>query len=261
MAETIDLQSEEFMTLLTDALRAGPASPEWSQAVKVLRSSNQNVDEYTLLCSARENLESGKDYRSVHAGVGFTRKVMERVEQEGTPRTRSTASIIALLAGIVIVGVIVVVSVMLYKGPATPPQQRASDELATMIFGNHLAAATFAARAGEAQPSNGWTKFGDLPLTVIDGALRPLARANSSGGTAYSAGGWIMDGSLPADQPIEIDATVQLAKPGDDGIVQIFISEEPITDSNAAGGRALVWQLKGPETRTFLPDGKNASPI
>src|SRR4051812_43733820 len=55
-------------------------------------------------------------------------------------------------------------------------------------------------------------------------------------------------------QPIEVDATVKLAKPADDeGIVQVFVSDEPITD---AKGHALVWQLKGAESRTFLPDGQ-----
>src|SRR2546421_8100566 len=108
MPETIDLQSDEFMTLLTDALRAGPGSPEWSQAVKALRASNQNMDEYTLLYTAREHLESGKDYRSVRAGPGFTRKLLGGIEQESQSGTGvPTASIIALLAAVtILVGVV-----------------------------------------------------------------------------------------------------------------------------------------------------------
>src|SRR5258708_39311279 len=74
MPETVDLQSEQFMTLLTDALRSGPGSPEWHQAVKALRASNQNVDEYQLLYAARERLEAGEGCRSVRAGPGFTRQ-------------------------------------------------------------------------------------------------------------------------------------------------------------------------------------------
>lgn len=258
MAETLDLNSEEFMTLLTDALRAGPASPEWSQAVKLLRSTDQNVDEYQLLCTARENLESGKEYRSVRAGVGFTRRLMESVEHETTPRGPSTAAIIAMLAGVVIVAVIIVIAVMLYKGPAAPGQKPGTEDLAAMIFGNRLAAASFVAKGAEAQPSSGWAKFGELPLAVSQGTLHPAIRATTTGSN-YAAGGWVLSDAIPADQPIEIDATVQLAKPGDEGIAQVFVSDEPITDANATGGHALVWQIKGTESRAFLPDGKNAS--
>src|SRR5947199_10863707 len=97
MPDSLDLQSDQFMTLLTDALRSGPGSPEWHQAVKILRASDQNVDEYTLLYSAREHLESGKDYRSVRAGTGFTRKVLEQSEEQATTPPAPTADIIALI--------------------------------------------------------------------------------------------------------------------------------------------------------------------
>ena len=62
--------NDPFLTLLTDALRAGPGSPEWHQAVSQLKVSGENVDEYKLLIEAREALESGRDYRSVRAGAG-----------------------------------------------------------------------------------------------------------------------------------------------------------------------------------------------
>src|SRR4051812_4481841 len=116
MPDTIDLQSDEFMTLLTDALRAGPGSPEWSQAVKTLRASDQNVDEFTLLSQAREHLESGKDYRSVRAGPGFTRKLLAGIDEEakgtgGVP----TAGIIALLAAGTLLVIVAIIGVMFLK--------------------------------------------------------------------------------------------------------------------------------------------------
>ena len=74
-------ESDADLKLLTDALRAGPASPQWHEAVTQLRAggvngSDASADEYRLLVAARENLESGREYRSVRAGPGFTRKVM-----------------------------------------------------------------------------------------------------------------------------------------------------------------------------------------
>ena len=59
MTDSTDLQSDQFMTLLTDALRSGPGSPEWNQAVKALRASGQNADEYAMLTAARESLAGG----------------------------------------------------------------------------------------------------------------------------------------------------------------------------------------------------------
>ena len=254
MAETIDLQSEQFMTLLTDALRAGPGSPEWSQAVKLLRASGGDVDEYTLLQSAREHLDAGKDYRSVKAGKGFTRKLMDGIDQEGKRAGPSSAGIIAIIAGLVIVAVLVIVGAMFFKGGSPTPEPKATDELQNTIFGNRLTAASFSAPT-----SDGWTKFGELPVVSGNGELHPTTQPTAGGAEVYKAGGWVVSDPIAADQPIEVDATVKLAKV-DEGIVQVFVSDVPITDANAAGGHALVWQLKSGESRAFLPEGKVASP-
>src|SRR5207248_832631 len=121
------------MTLLTDALRSGPGSPEWHQAVKILRASDQNVDEYTLLYSAREHLESGKDYRSVRAGTGFTRKVLEQIEEQASTPPAPTANIIALIAAGAILAVVAVVGFMLLHGGSA--EQQRIEELSKTIFG------------------------------------------------------------------------------------------------------------------------------
>jgi hypothetical protein len=112
--QSMDLESEQFMTLLTDALRAGPGSPEWHQAIGVLRTSggSAGADEYQMLVRAREDLESGRDYRSVKAGPGFTRKVLAAIEEEGsaTPKGLPSATLIAMLASGVILAVVAVVA-------------------------------------------------------------------------------------------------------------------------------------------------------
>src|SRR2546421_4832563 len=141
MPDTIDLQSEQFMTLLTDALRSGPGSPEWHQAVKILRASDQNVDEYTLLYAAREHLESGKEFRSVRAGAGFTRKVLDGIDEEAKTPGVPTANIIALIAAGVILVIVAIVGMMLLKGGNTG--QHAIEELNKTIFGNKFLTASF----------------------------------------------------------------------------------------------------------------------
>ncbi len=268
MPDTLNLESDEFMTLLTDALRAGPASPEWRQAVKALRDTNQSMDEYTLLYTAREHLESGKDYRSVRAGPGFTRKVMAGVDDQSSGGTGvPTAGLIALLAAGAILVVVVIVGVMLLKGGGTSnPQQQAITELNATLFGNKVLTAAF---NPPILPPEGWMTFGGLPLTVKVNELRSAAKApttngsvatTSSMGGGYRAGGIVSTASLAAEQPIEIDVALRTAKLVEDGILQIFVSDEPIDEAHTSGSHALVWQLKGTEGRVFLADA-TAAPV
>src|SRR3954451_15416902 len=132
MTQSMDLESEQFMTLLTDALRAGPGSPEWHQAVGVLRASGgaAGADEYQMLVRAREDLESGRDYRSVKAGAGFTRKVMRAIEEEGAgkPKGLPSASLIAILATGVILAVVVVIAATMFKGAPPAPSNGAVEQ-------------------------------------------------------------------------------------------------------------------------------------
>ena len=260
MADTLDLQSEQFMTLLTDALRSGPGSPEWNQAVKTLRASDQNIDEYTLLYAARERLESGKEYRAVRAGPNFTRKVLDGIdEQANASGGIPTANLIAMIAAGVILAVVVVIGVFILKG--SNPQQQAIEELARQIFGNKILSASFAGPASTTPVlPDGWTKFGDLPLVVKSNELRPSTMPASLPATtepaSYKTGGLVTAASIPADQSMEVDVTIRICKAGDEGIAEVFVSDEPITDENATGGHALVWQFKAGEARVFLPDGR-----
>jgi hypothetical protein len=266
----VDTQSEQFITLLTDALRSGPGSPEWHQAVKVLRdgAGQPGIDEYQLLYTARERLEAGKDYRSVRAGPGFTRKLMEGVEELATagngPGGVPTASLIALIAAGVLLGVVVLIAVLLLRQPANPQQQKV-EELNSIIFGNKFLSASFTGPAtNTVETPDGFARFGDLPLVIRQGDLRPSTQPTSTPATngasdAYRIGGLVSAAALPADQPLEVDVTLKIGKPAaDEGIFQIFISDEPITSANAAGGHALVWQLKAGEARVFQADGKAA---
>src|SRR2546423_9357159 len=80
-------ETDPFFNLLTDALRAGPASPQWRDAVAHLREQGAGEsDEFRLLIDARESLESGKEYRSVRAGAGFTNKLMGQLGEQEQPR-------------------------------------------------------------------------------------------------------------------------------------------------------------------------------
>src|SRR4051794_41132435 len=141
--QSMDLEGEPFMTLLTDALRAGPGSPEWHQAVGVLRASggSPGADEYQMLVRAREDLESGRDYRSVKAGPGFTRKVLAAIEEEGSakPKGLPSANLIAIIASGVILAVVVVIAVTMFKSGPTPANNGAAEQLRATLFANQVA--------------------------------------------------------------------------------------------------------------------------
>src|SRR3954469_18799622 len=117
----VQIESDPLFQLLTDALRAGPRSAEWSEAVTRLREGGgaTEADEYKMLLRAREDLESGKEYKSVRAGTGFTRNLFGKIDEEKEQAKRKglpTATILAIGAGVVIVGVLAVVAILVSRG-------------------------------------------------------------------------------------------------------------------------------------------------
>src|SRR3954468_17901210 len=105
----LDFETDAFLELLTDALRAGPGSPAWHEALQRLRSGGvDHADEYRLLVTAREHLESGRSYRSVRAGTGFTQRLMTAIDEEPTrgARTPSVTTVIAIGAAAVMLIVV-----------------------------------------------------------------------------------------------------------------------------------------------------------
>src|SRR4051812_15190573 len=109
---SVDLNDEKMFELVTDALRAGPGSPQWHQAMVLVRESGAESggeDDHTVLLAARGHLERGGEYRSVGGGGGFPGKVMEGVEKEAAGRGGkpglSMANIVTIAAVIVMMSV------------------------------------------------------------------------------------------------------------------------------------------------------------
>src|SRR5438309_3567007 len=115
MSRTIKFD-DPLLVLITDALRAGPGTPQWEEAVTRVRASGDQTDEFQLLYSAREHLAAGREYREVRAGPKFTRKVLEAVEHQemSAPRSLPTATIFVLLFAVVIIGVVFTVAKLMF---------------------------------------------------------------------------------------------------------------------------------------------------
>lgn len=250
MPQPTDLEQDPFLVLLTDALRAGPGSPEWRDAVAKLKAADENVDEYRLLIEAREALESGKDYRSVRAGPGFTRKLMTNLDEErhaGAGRRHfPLAGFIAAVAGLVILGAIaLVVYKLVPRNPVNPGTRSSLDDLQSTYFPNQVLATHF-----EMGIPAGWRTIGSLPVTA-DKGLRPGDAAVPDGG--YIGGGIVMTAPLPADQPFSAQITLEVKSPGDALIPQIFVSNSSdFSPDRAIGQQELVWQLQGKEEKVVV---------
>jgi hypothetical protein len=245
---TTPAESDPFLQLLTEALRAGPGSAQWGQAVATLRDGGvEGADEYRLLLRARENIELGRDFRKVTAGPGFTRKVLEAVEREGTRRNGiPTATIVAILSGVVILGVIVTAIVIMSRGDAAKdPQQAAIERLEAASFPVAVASANF--RGSQTVPG-GWRLFGDLPLDFTKGLTAGTVSKPATGPTTqtqklFYLGGIVSTDPLSPDEGTALEA--ELVLPPEGGLQatsSLFVSDsqDVVTGMSSHAGE-IAW--------------------
>ena len=246
-----ELDSDPFFQLLTDALRAGPGSAPWGDAVARLRAGGvAGADEYNLILRARENIERGRDYRAVRPGPGFTRKVLAGVQREGGRRPGiPTSTIVAIVSGVVIVSVLVTVLVLM-SGGGDPkgPQQAAVERLEATSFAVSAAAADFTAGMPGQQ---GWRTIGQLPLEAAGGLTAgagptttpSTAPAGAAGEAAFSGGGLVTADPLSADRAAAVEAEIVLpAGTTGTGSAQVFVSDSPdFSPDRATSPREVVW--------------------
>ena len=242
------VETDPFFTLLTDALRAGPGSPQWHQAVATLRSEGANgSDEYKLLRSAREHLESGRDYRAVRAGPDFTRRLLTRIDEETPARSSlSAANVVMIVSALSILAVLGGVGYLLSRGggqrggPHEPPPN-----LATMYFPNDAAVATFDGRV----PA-GWREIGRLPL-LTEGSLRPAIVPMAAGD--YIGGGVVTAEPVPAAEPFALEAVVTVPETPGDFIAEVFVSDSAdFSETRATAPAELVWLLQGADQKVMV---------
>ena len=187
MATTLDFESDQFLELLTDALRAGPGSPAWHQALLRLGSQRgSEAEQYRKLIEARQRLESGREYRSVRAGAGFTARLMQGVNEaadEGSMAGRMpSAGSIAMASAVVGLAVLGILVWFLYGGGGAG-EIKSPDVLEGLYFGQTIVAAPLSGSV-----PMGWRQIGKLALDFGNGELRP-AEAPRPGGLPGRGGG------------------------------------------------------------------------
>jgi hypothetical protein len=257
MTETLDFESDRALKMLTEALRAGPGSPEWRAAIAELRLVAGKEDEQQVLLRVREHLASGRSYREIHAGPGFTRKVIEQIETEAQSQQSGaaapSASWIAIISALVIVGVIAGVAYLIWPAGV---ENAPAVSLERTNFVETVQSATFEDSIGA-----DWQTFGGLTL-MADGGLHPAPAAFATprpvGNAAqdFRGGGLYWDREIPAKQAFSLEASVAITQSSANVIVQVFVTED--RDFDARSGttpQELVWSLKDGEANVLVPGG------
>jgi hypothetical protein len=234
VTSTTPAEHDPFFQLLTEALRAGPGSAQWGEAVAKLRDGGvEGADEYRLILRAREDIELGRDFRKVQAGPEFTRKVLDSIEREGTRGSGvPTATIVAILSGLVILGVIITVIVIMSRGgPAKDPQQAAI---------GRLEAASLPVSVASASTGTGLRSVNALPST------------SSTQTATMSVGGLVTTETLDPATPAVVEAEFV---PSAGGSIQLFVSDS----SDGASAREIVWNYRDGRASVIVPGGAGES--
>ena len=243
-----DVENDPFLLLLTDAC-AGPGSPEWRDAVAKLKSGDGQVDEYRLLIEAREALESGKDYRSVRAGPGFTRKLLSNLEADQSDSARRAFPLTGFIAGLAVLVIAAVVGIAIHElsshAPVIATPHGNVDELANTYLPTTVLATDF-----DSGIPAGWRKIGSLPVEADKGLVATKATVPENG---FLGGGIVLSDPIPADQTFSVSITLQIHSTGTGLIPQIFVANSPdFSSDRATAAQELVWELEGAEQKVVV---------
>ncbi len=251
MGETLDLERDEFLMLLTEALRAGPGSPPWRQAVGELRKLGEKGNEYQMLLAAREHLESGRDYRSVRAGPNFTRKVLSEIEKDDGVSDRrarlSTAGIVTTLAAMAGVVVIIVVGFLIFRSAS--PGRGMADDLAAQVFTTTRFTTSF-----NDDIDAMWRPIGALALDTSDG-LR--LKKKETGDTDGRGGGVVWRTEIAAGDPFALDVSLRAGVPAEGVAMQVFVTDQPaFSEDKGTSPHELVCLIQQNQVSVVLPNGR-----
>ncbi len=260
MADELDipeLDADPRLRLLTDALRAGPGSPEWAAAVTEAQGigAPPGIDEYAVLLAARERLAEGRGYRSVRAGPGFGRRLMAKVDADVAARPRSplSAGLFAYVGVGLVVAVVCLLAALILRSISGEGTGQA--ELARAYFPNTFASATL---TGPLPP--GFNPIGSLSLNVGNGlALDDDRKLPATDG--YAGGGLVTRKGAPAEEPLAVQATFRFGHLGPGCVPQLFISDAPdFTPDKGVSSHELVWLVQEGQGQVAVADGSVRDP-
>lgn len=236
--DDVDISNDPLLELLSDALQAGPGSPAWHRAVTEIRAragGDETADEYRLLLTARERLDSGKSYRSVRAGPGFTRKLMSALDEEvsnsSSRKSLPMATVLAVIAGLGLLVVVIALIALVVRG-----RDGGASQLARMTFRSVITDATF--QSGVSSP---WRARGGLNLEA-SGSLHPTS------GQGAGVGEVVGDRLRVGETPLAIEAVA--SRPQQKSAVEVFLA--------FSHDQQIVCRLLRDRAEVLLPSDRSA---
>ncbi len=211
------------------------------------------ADEHRLLIDARENLESGKEYRSVRAGPGFTRKLMGEIENDAREADAQrhavpTATIVAIVCGLLILSTHRLMSVYRLAPRIRTPGQAAIEDLAgqSQRLFDTLATATFSGAIPE-----GWKPIGRLPLDAPAASVPRRLQSEAQNQKPGRRRG-LDNGSLPGrSSPLPSMSPDRTDQPTAAVLLEAFVSTDPnFSPDKGTSSRDLVWQFAPATSRS-----------
>jgi hypothetical protein len=242
--------TDPLFELLTDALRGGPGSESWSAALARL-SASPDMDDYALLLTARQRLESGKSFGTVKAGAGLTDAVMAGVaaaaESErdamriGRPKARTIAALAAAAALVIFSFAAIVFEVMIYSSDSNEvrvqlPSRRSDRTAGFQNFDSIIPV--------------GWHPIGMLSVKADRGL-----RLASGEREIEQTGGLLRMEPLPANRHFDVEANIRY-RGGASVAPQLFLTDNvEIRDDHVTdAGHEFVWTLLHDRPSVRLPD-------
>ena len=261
----VNFESDPLATLLSDALRAGPGSPQWHDAAQRLAGdASAEAREYRQLLEARQRLESGRNYRAVRAGPGFTQRLMTALDRDPAGsmlgRLLPSAGAVAIVSALLVVGALA--GLAYYLVPRSPSVSNnpstntpGIERLASLYMVDTVSTVTF---DSSEQPA-GWRPIGSMRLTFARGMKPALAPAGSSAAapmTQPAAGGIVWGQPLDSASAFAIETTLRLPRASDELVPEVVVAEQgPLDRDSATAARELVWLLRDGTWSLVLPGG------
>ena len=244
-----DLNGDPFLELLTEALRAGPGTAKWNQAVEQINGGKIDGDgEYAMLIKARENLASGKAYREIRPGAQFTRKLLTRIDADAAAAAQRhgkspvSASFVSYIGAGLVVGALAMVFFWLTRSN----EPGGTEDLSNLFFGTTLISANL---DGPLPP--GWRLFGPLTVDPAKGLLPSPAGPSAS----YTGGGIVNVSGLSGNDPFAVEATFEFHHVSDELVPQLFVTDQPdFSSDQATSPHELVWLVREGNAQVALPD-------
>lgn len=229
-----------------DALRAGPGTLEWDEALRQVEGGKENgvpADvraQVELLTRVRRRLSAGRRWREVSAGDRFTRKLMARIDAGPERKT------LPITGWVVVLGLLAVAGAGVYLASELMKSGGVETRGPVGMVGSPVVVWDFC----KAWPAR--TRLeGGLPTVSDAGGWRP--QVGPGAGTGSTSATALLDVPLEPQGQVAIEVTLELSAASS-------AAQKPKGDSPDAAVVAQIFVTSSPETLSASRPAQPAGP-